>query len=140
MPRRAHERQRLVIGAFIVPLVWLATSTACATSSEPYAVSVRNDLPQTVTLAVCDSQDCSRVIDRQLLEPGQAGAVNVEINGGYGPAILLGTGTAVIGCMPFRFSKRPSAEVTVRASEAVACGSSGGTQAAHGKDWPNPDL
>jgi hypothetical protein len=114
----------------------LAMLAACATSSEPYVVHVRNDLQQTVTLAVCDSHDCSKTVDPWVLKPGQTGAVNVEINGGYGPAILFSSAHSVIGCLPFRLSRRPSASLVVVASDAVACGSSGGVDSARGKDWP----
>jgi hypothetical protein len=121
-------------------LALLIGSTSCATFSEPYSVSVKNDLPKAVTLAVCDSHDCSKMVDPWLLKPGQAGAVNVEVNGGYNPAIILGPDRAMIGCLPLRLSKRPRVGLTVRVSEAVACRSSSGIQAANGEDWPDPNL
>ena len=123
---------------FAPSLVAVLLATSCATFSDPYSVSVRNDLGQSVTLAVCGSYDCSKRMDPWLLKPGQTGAVNVEVRGGYNPAILLGSGQAVIGCLPFRLSKRPKGGVTVTTSAAVPCGSSGGTRAAHGEDWPSP--
>lgn len=128
-------RLKRLAGLLALPLLALA---ACATFSEPYAVHVRNDLQQTVTLAVCDSHSCSKTVDPWVLKPGQTGTVNVEINGGYGPAILFGPAHSVVGCLPFRLSHRPSSSLVVLASEAVACGSSGGVQSAHGKDWPDP--
>src|SRR5437763_13619902 len=75
----------------------LLALTSCATFSEPYSVKVVNDLRDPVTLAVCDSHDCSKRIDPWTLKPGQIGALNVEINGGYNPAIILAHG-AVAGC------------------------------------------
>jgi hypothetical protein len=113
----------------------VATLASCAGFSEPYSVSVSNDLLKPITLAVCNSHDCSKVIDPWVLKPGQTGRVNVEVNGGYNPAILLGPGNSVVGCLPFRLSRRP-AKVTVRASQAVGCDSSGGVNEAHGGDWP----
>src|SRR5271157_5163145 len=111
---------------------------SCATFSEPFAVSVKNDLPTTVTLSVCDSPNCSKVVEPWLLRPGEVGSVNVEVDGGYNPAILVARGGVVVGCMPFRLNQRPTAELTVLASQAVRCGSSAGVSRTHGKDWPDP--
>ena len=133
-------RLRLVMKRLVPVLLTPAALTACATSSEPYGVQVRNDLGHTVTLALCDSHNCSLTVDPWLLKPGQAGTVNVEINGGYGPAILFGPGHTALGCLPFRLSKRPSSNLVVLASTAVTCGSSGGVESARGKDWPDPHL
>ena len=123
---------------FATPVVAILLATSCATSSEPYSVSVKNDLGQSVTLAVCSSPDCSKRVDPWVLKRGQTGGVNVEVEGGYNSAILLGSGQTVIGCLPFRLSKRPNGGLTVNASSAVPCGSSGGTDAVHGAEWPSP--
>lgn len=118
----------------------LGAVTGCEGFSEPVAVSVKNDLARPVTLAICDSSNCSKRIDPWTLKPGETGSVTVEINGGYGPAIILAPDGSVLGCLPFRMSKRPSSSVTVLVSQAVACGSSSGENAARGKDWPDPSL
>jgi hypothetical protein len=132
--------QRGAVRSFILPLVSMVTLASCASFSEPVAFPLKNDLVQTVTLAVCDSHDCSKVIDRWMLKPGQVGAVNVEVNGGYGPAVVFGSAGTVVGCLPFRLSKRPPGEILARVSEVVPCGSSRGVQAAHGRDWPDPNF
>jgi hypothetical protein len=120
--------------------VFLVTVCGCATSSEPASVHVKNDTSQSVTLAVCGSRNCAKRLDPWNLRPGQSGAINVEIDGGYGPAILLGPNGAPIGCLPFRMSKRPPQGFTVSVSRAVACGRSGGAGVADGRDWPDPSL
>ena len=112
-----------------------AVLASCATSSEPYAVPVRNDLSKTVTLALCDSRDCSKVTDRWVLKPGHTGAVNVEIHGGYDQAVVLGPTSLILGCLPFRGSTQPHSFM-VDVSQAVSCGTSGGIAATHGRDWP----
>jgi hypothetical protein len=66
-------------------LTSVVSSASCATFSEPYSVDVKNDLQQAVTLAVCDSPDCSKVVDPWVLRAGQVGSVNVEINAGVRP-------------------------------------------------------
>ncbi len=121
-------------------LAALCGLTACATSSEPVAVDVKNDLPESVTLKVCKSHDCSRTGDDWLLKPGQLGGGNVEVKSGYNSMIVLGSSSQQIGCLPFRLSRRPSERITVKVSQAVACGSRGGADAAGGKDWPDPRL
>lgn len=121
-------------------LAALCGLSACATFSEPVAVDVRNDLPESVTLKVCKSQDCSRTGDDWLLKPGQVGGGNVEVKAGYNSMIVAGPKSQPIGCLPFRLSRRPSERITVNVSQAVPCGSHGGAEAAGDKDWPNPDL
>ena len=113
---------------------------SCATSDDPYSVSVKNDFQRTVTLAICDSHDCSKRVDPWVLRPGQDGAVNVEVNGGYNPAIVLDSDGTVVGCLPLRLSTRPQPNLTVRASQAIDCGRSAGAETAHGKDWPDPNI
>ena len=132
-----HERHRRAMLAALLPLV---AAAGCATFSEPASVPVRNDMSESVTLAVCDARDCSKHLDPWLLKPGEIGAVGVEINGGYGPAIILGSGGSPIGCLPFRMSKRPPTGFMVSVSQAVPCGSSSGAKSANGKDWPDPML
>jgi len=124
--------------ALFLALTSLIFAAGCATSSEPYQVKVTNDGRQTVTLAVCDSLDCAKRVDPWVLKPGQNGAVNVEINGGYGPAIILGPDGSTIGCLPFRLSSRPPDGYAVTVSQAVPCGNGAGVSAAKGKDWPYP--
>jgi len=80
------------------------------------------------------------VVEPGLLKPGQTSGVGVEIEGGYEPAIVFGPGHVIIGCLPFRMSKRPDFGVNVMVSQALACGSSGGVQSANGRDWPDPRL
>ena len=118
----------------------IVVGTGCATSSEPASVHVKNDTAGTVTLAVCGSKDCSKRLDSWHLRPGASGAVNVEIDGGYGPAIVLHTDGSVLGCLPFRMARRPPEGFSVLVSQAVTCGSSAGVGAANGKDWPDPSL
>jgi hypothetical protein len=130
---------RLKPALFMVPAS-LIFAAGCATSSEPYQVKVTNDGSQPVTLAVCASHDCSKRVDPWVLKPGQHGGVNVEVNGGYGPAIVLGPDGSTIGCLPFRLSSRPTDGVTVTVSQAVPCGDASGESAANGKDWPDPKL
>jgi len=91
-------------------------------------------------LSVCASQDCAKRLDPWHLEPGETGAVNVEVNGGYGPAIVTSPSGLIVGCLPFRLSKRPPAGFVTLTSSAVPCGTSGGVAAADGKDWPDPTL
>lgn len=112
----------------------------CSGSTSSYAVPVTNDLHKTVVLIVCGTPDCRKRLDPRTLTPGQVGTVSIDIGGSYGSAILLGLDGAPVGCLPFRFSKRPSGTFGVRATQAVPCGSAGGTEAAHGKDWPDPHL
>jgi hypothetical protein len=112
----------------------------CATSSEPATIHVKNNTTDAVTLAVCGSKDCSKHLDPWHLAPGASGAVNVEINGGYDPAIVLHPDGSAIGCLPFRMAKRPPQGFSVSVSQVVACGRSGGVAAANGKDWPDPTL
>jgi hypothetical protein len=135
---RQRGASRARRAAWLIPvLVAVVSSASCASFNEPYSVDVKNDLRQTVTLAVCDSADCSTLVDRWVLGPGQVGAVNVEINAGYGPAIVHDSHGAIIGCLPFRMAARPQMDVSVRVTQAVPCGSSGGTAATLGKDWPD---
>jgi hypothetical protein len=124
----------------LAALLFFVAAAGCATSSEPASVAVRNDLSESVTLAVCSARDCSKHVDPWSLKPGEIGAVNVEINGGFGPAVILRRGGSPIGCLPLRMSKRPPARFTVLASQAVPCGSSSGARSANGKDWPDPKL
>ena len=51
---------------FFLALFVLAS---CASFSEPYFVTVRNDLSEPITLAVCTSADCSKVADPGSLKP-----------------------------------------------------------------------
>jgi hypothetical protein len=131
----ARVRDTFVAGSLV-----LIAAAACATSSEPAKVNIRNDLTGPVTLAVCGSHDCSKRLDPWLLQPGQTGSVGVEVNGGYGPAIVLRPDGTPLGCLPFQFSKRPASGFSVLASQVVPCGGSGGATAADGKDWPDPQL
>ena len=113
----------------------------CATFNDPFSVPVKNDTAGIVILALCDSTDCSKHTDPWTLQPGALGAVGVEINAGYGPAIVLRSDGSVIGCLPFQMTKRPTQELSpVTVSQAVPCGDSGGVAAANGKDWPDPSL
>jgi hypothetical protein len=80
------------------------------------------------------------VAEPAVLKPGQTIGNGVEIDGGYAPAIVFGPGHVIIGCLPFRMSKRPGVGVDVMVSQAVPCGSSGGVRAAYGRDWPDPKL
>jgi hypothetical protein len=114
--------------------------SGCAAFSEPYFVSVRNDLHEPVVLADCVSSDCSQVQSPRRVNPGQSSGVGVEIDGGYGPAIVFGPGHVTIGCLPFRMSERPETGVNVVISQVVPCGSSGGVQSVSGRDWPDPRL
>jgi hypothetical protein len=112
---------------------------ACATFSEPVSVDVKNDLPNVVTLEVCASRVCHRTTDPWVLRPGRVGHVNVEAQGGYNSAIVVGSRNEVIGCLPFRLSDRSDAAGGVRVSQAVPCGAHGGADAAGNKDWPDPN-
>lgn len=132
MPSGSRAFACSTLGAMLLACVL----TSCASFSEPLSVPVRNDLTKTVILAVCGSHDCSKRLDPWVLRPGQSGAVNLEIRGGYGPAILIDNRMgAVIGCLPFRQSRRLRT-LSVAMSQAVPCGDSGGVGAANGKDWP----
>ena len=113
---------------------------SCGSIDEPYSVNVRNNLSETVTLAVCDNHDCSRTVDPIKLRPSQVGGVDVEIDGGYGPAIIFDPYNRAIGCLPFRISQQPQTDITVNMSEAVPCDQSGGVDAARSHDWPDPKL
>jgi hypothetical protein len=135
--RCATARQRWA-GGVLAALAGLVLA-GCATASDPVSVRVKNDSSSPVTLAVCSSHDCSKRTDPWSLKPGQTGRVNVEVQGGYGPAILLRPDGSIMGCLPFRLAKRPSSAFTVTVSEAVGCGTSGGISAAGGRDWPDPD-
>jgi hypothetical protein len=140
--RHASRRSPLMrTGSWaIVGVVLPLLMASCATFDEPYSVSIKNDLNQTVTLAVCDSQDCSKYVNPRMLRPGQTGTLNVQVNAGYNPAVILGAGNVRIGCLPFRLSERPPADVMASVSQAVPCGRSGGIDAAHNKDWPDPKV
>lgn len=140
LARERHRKRGRSLLSILGLLGMAAVLASCATSDDPYSVSVRNDLQQTISVATCDSHDCSKSVDPWALAPGHDGAVNVEVNGGYNPAILFGSNGAVLGCLPLRLSTRPQSSLTVRASQAVPCGKSAGTSAAHDKDWPDPNF
>jgi hypothetical protein len=137
-PRRSSSARGVAL--LVVAAAANVALAGCATSSEPANVHVKNDTADIVTLAVCGSKDCSRRLDPWHLRPGASGAVNVEINGGYGPAIVIRSDGSAVGCLPFRMAKRPPQGFSVTVSQAVACGRSGGVAAANGKDWPDPSL
>jgi hypothetical protein len=120
--------------------VSLCGLSACATSSEPVSVGVKDDLSQTVRLRVCKSVDCARTGDEWLLTPGQLSKPTVEVKSGYNSMIVLDSNNQPVGCLPFRFDVRPTSLVTVGVSQAVVCGSHGGAEVAGGKDWPDPSL
>ena len=122
--------------AFALP--YALSVGACATFSEPVSVDVKNDLSQIVTLEICSSHDCNRTTDPWVLQPGQVGAVNVEVQSGYNSAILVGSRHEVVGCLPLRLSARPKGGFGVLVSDAVPCGSRGGADAAGNRDWPEP--
>jgi hypothetical protein len=103
-------------------------------------VGVKNDFSVPVRLKVCESHDCSRTGDDWLLKPGQVAQPAVEVKSGYNSMIIVGSNGQPIGCLPFRLNKRPSERIRVEVSQAVPCGSQGGSEAAGGRDWPDPSL
>jgi hypothetical protein len=146
--RISHNRPVMrTAGSSLIRRAWfwvllgvVLSVAACNSFDEPYTVPVFNDLQRPVALSVCTSSDCSKTTDRWLLQPEESGAVGVEPDTGYNRAIIRDSHDHVIGCLPFRFSGRPSGNVRVKASQALPCGSSGGARAAHNKDWPEPSL
>jgi hypothetical protein len=107
---------------------------------EPYFTAVRNDLPIPVTVAACASYSCSRTALASSLASGQTTSLGAEPQGGYYSWIVFGPTGRPIGCLPFKFSRRPTTDLSVDVSEAVPCGSSGGVAATRGRDWPNPSF
>lgn len=137
-PRRSSSARGVAL--LVVAAAANVALAGCAGFSDPASIPVKNDTADTVILALCGSKDCSKHTDPWPLPPGASGAVLVEINDGGDPAIILRSDGSVIGCLPFRMAKRPTQELSVTVSQAVACGESGGVAAANGKDWPDPSL
>jgi hypothetical protein len=137
-PRRSSSARGVAL--LVVAAAANVALAGCATFNEPAGITVKNDTADIVTLAVCGSKDCSKHLDPSHLPPGASGGVNVEINSGYGPAIILRSDGSAIGCLPFQMAKRPPQGFSVTVSQAVACGESGGVATANGKDWPDPSL
>jgi hypothetical protein len=134
--RRPLRRHMFNLALFVAAVA----AASCNTFNDPYSVPVTNDLKQPVILALCRSSDCSKTSDRQSLRPSKSGRVNVEAAAGYTPAVVVDEHGHVIGCLPFRFSRRPPGGISVRVSQAVPCDSSRGVESAHDKDWPIPNL
>lgn len=111
--------------------------SACATFSEPFAVSIKNDLDKTVVMKVCQAHDCSTTGDVTLLRPGHVGESSVELKSGNNSVVIVDLKGAIIGCLPFRLDHRPSHDIRVSVSQAVRCGTSGGARAVGNRDWPN---
>lgn len=139
--RPQHARPPTQTAVFVVLVFAFAlAAVACNTFDEPYAVPVINDTHQPVIVAVCESYDCSKTADDWTVRPSKQSFANVEAGAGYNSEIVFDAHKHVIGCLPLRFSHRPTRSLSVRVSQALPCGSGGGAQAANNEDWPDPKL
>lgn len=104
-----------------------------------FDVGVYNNTSNAVLLvpcnALCGSLSAS---DTVTIEPGHTKSTGQDPDGVARPIEILSTSRAVLGCLPMQFSKTPAKGSTVDVSQMVPCGTTGGTQASGGHDWPYP--
>jgi hypothetical protein len=132
------------VRAILVGAVFLiaASTTGCTTGADAvpvFSLAVVNDLSQSVVVKSCTNGDsCNTFTGTTRLAPGHSLAIGQWPDGILRPVRLTTIAGTTIGCLPIQFHREPEKDAHVNASQAVPCGSSGGSEAVGGGDWPYP--
>ncbi len=105
-----------------------------------FNVAVRNDTSHTLTLAECSTTSavCGSGGTFWVLKPRQEASTGQDPDGVLRPMEVQSRSKAVVGCMPFQFTKTPPTGTAIRITQMVPCGHSLGAAASGGRDWPFP--
>jgi hypothetical protein len=136
------SRRTKIIMVVIIAWILLAVAESVSGISidvggndDLFFVSVQNDTSHTVVLGEC-SGDCGSFDYTWVLKPHQSASTGQDPDGVFRPMEVLSRSKAVLGCMPFQFSKTPPSGTVVQISQMVPCGRSLGAAVSGYHDWP----
>lgn len=112
---------------------------ACGSDpGDPFSVNVRNNTTQAVVLRACNgySPGCKSFAYEATINPESSRSTVQEFDGTSRPIMVTTSQGAILGCLPFKFSKQPSSKLTVEVTRMVPCGRDLGMNVAHGQNWP----
>lgn len=121
-------------------LLLAAAFASCTTGADAiptFSLPITNDLPQTVIVKECSNGDsCITFTGAVRLRPGQSVALGQWTDGILRPLRITNASNKTIGCLPIKFDKQPPKDPHVSVSQAVPCGTAGGSNAVGNHDWP----
>jgi hypothetical protein len=97
-----------------------------------------NNTSSAVIVGFCNNAECQPGRDAETINQGDALSIGQDPDGVSRPMAVLSSSRAVLGCLPFQFSKAAPHGTVVTISQMVPCGLDAGARVAAGRDWPFP--